>query len=248
MVNRGCPAFTGEPSWYRRFSRIPVTRARTSTSLDPCVWPTYSKAAGKSLGETTSVVTWAGGGAKPAWGGLPQPASSRIETSIVTKYVAGKGLASMHLLLGGSAGASNATALAGHLHMLLILHTITYVCKDVGRINYESNHERQAMARRTKKEAAVTREQLLDAAERVFRERGVTRTSLTEVATAAGLTRGAVYWHFKDKAALFAAMCERATLPLDAMLTVASGEATDEPLAVLRDLMVGALRHLGTDP
>jgi TetR/AcrR family transcriptional regulator, acrAB operon repressor len=104
------------------------------------------------------------------------------------------------------------------------------------------------MARRTKMEAAVTREQLLDAAERVFRERGVTRTSLAEVATAAGLTRGAVYWHFKDKAALFAAMCERATLPLDAMLTAASGEATDEPLAVLRDLMVGALRHLGTDP
>src|SRR5258707_1520356 len=104
------------------------------------------------------------------------------------------------------------------------------------------------MARRTKKEAAVTREQLLDAAERVFRERGVTRTSLAEVATGARLTRGAVYWHFKDKAALFAAMCERATLPLDAMLNAASGETTDEPLTVLRDLMVGALRHLATDP
>src|SRR6266404_5670191 len=181
MVNRGCPAFTGEPSWYRRFSRIPVTRARTSTSLDPCVWPTYSKAAGKSLGATTSVVTWAGGGAKPAWGALPQPVSNRIATNIVTKYAADEGLASMHLLLGGSAGASNATALACHLHIFSILHTITDVCKYAGRINFDSNHERQAMARRTKKEAAVTREQLLDAAERVFRERGVTRTSLAEV-------------------------------------------------------------------
>jgi TetR/AcrR family transcriptional regulator, acrAB operon repressor len=104
------------------------------------------------------------------------------------------------------------------------------------------------MARRTKEEAATTREQLLDAAERVFRERGVTRTSLAEVATAAGLTRGAVYWHFKDKAALFAAMCERATLPLDAMLAAASGERSDDPLGTLRDLMVGALRHLATDP
>src|SRR6266404_6297013 len=104
------------------------------------------------------------------------------------------------------------------------------------------------MARKTKMEAAVTREQLLDAAETVFRHRGVTRTSLAEVATAARLTRGAVYWHFKDKAALFAAMCERATLPLDAMLNAASGETTDEPLTVLRDLMVGALRHLATAP
>src|SRR4249920_2270882 len=104
------------------------------------------------------------------------------------------------------------------------------------------------MARRTKEEAAITREQLLDAAEKVFREHGVTRTSLAEVATAAGVTRGAVYWHFKDKAALFAAMCERATLPLDAMLAAASGESTADPLGSLRDLMVGALRHLATDP
>ena len=51
----------------------------------------------------------------------------------------------------------------------------------------------------------------------VFRARGVTRTSLAEIATAAGVTRGAVYWHFKDKAALFHAMCDRATLPLDAL-------------------------------
>ncbi len=104
------------------------------------------------------------------------------------------------------------------------------------------------MARRTKEDAAITREQLLDAAEKVFRERGVTRTSLAEVATAAGLTRGAVYWHFKDKAALFTAMCERATLPLDAMLAAAGGESTDDPLGALRDLMIGALRHLATDP
>ena len=104
------------------------------------------------------------------------------------------------------------------------------------------------MVRRTKEEAATTREQLLDAAEKVFREHGVTRTSLAEVATAAGLTRGAVYWHFKDKAALFTAMCERATLPLNAMLADTRGDSTDDPLGALRDLMVGALRHLATDP
>ena len=52
------------------------------------------------------------------------------------------------------------------------------------------------MARRTREEALATREQLLDAAEQVFRERGVGHASLAEVAYAAGVTRGAVYHHF----------------------------------------------------
>jgi TetR/AcrR family acrAB operon transcriptional repressor len=104
------------------------------------------------------------------------------------------------------------------------------------------------MARRTKIEAAVTREQLLDAAERVFREQGVARTSLAEVAAAAGVTRGAVYWHFKDKADLFTAMCERATLPLDSLLSQAGAVAHTDPLGALRELSVAALTCLATDP
>jgi TetR/AcrR family acrAB operon transcriptional repressor len=104
------------------------------------------------------------------------------------------------------------------------------------------------MARRTKEQAGITRELVLDAAERVFREHGVTRTSLAKVATAAGMTRGAVYWHFKDKADLFAALCERATLPLDAMLAATGSASTHDPLGALRDFMASALRHLATDP
>ena len=65
------------------------------------------------------------------------------------------------------------------------------------------------MVRKTKEAALVTREGLLDAAQRVFSERGVTGTSLAEVAASAGVTRGAVYWHFKNKAALFKAMAAR---------------------------------------
>jgi TetR/AcrR family transcriptional regulator, acrAB operon repressor len=104
------------------------------------------------------------------------------------------------------------------------------------------------MVRRTKIQAANTREQLLDAAERVFRERGVANTSLTEVAAAAGLTRGAVYWHFKDKADLFTAMCQRASLPLDAMLEEAGKTVHDDPLAALRALAVAGLTRLAKDP
>src|SRR5262252_3984923 len=104
------------------------------------------------------------------------------------------------------------------------------------------------MARKTKVEAAITREQLLDAAERVFREHGVTRTSLAEVAAAAGVTRGAVYWHFKDKADLFEAMCERATMPLDALLSDAALGPSSDPLAALRELSIAVLNTLANDP
>jgi TetR/AcrR family transcriptional regulator, acrAB operon repressor len=103
------------------------------------------------------------------------------------------------------------------------------------------------MARKTKSEAAITREQLLDAAERVFCEHGVSRTSLAEVAAAAGVTRGAVYWHFKDKADLFEAMCERATLPLDLLLSEAASSPCGDPLGALRELAIGVLTSLGTD-
>ena len=63
--------------------------------------------------------------------------------------------------------------------------------------------------RRTKEEAEHTRQNLLNAAITVFNQRGVARTSLDQIARAAGVTRGAVYWHFRNKEHLFEALCER---------------------------------------
>jgi TetR/AcrR family acrAB operon transcriptional repressor len=103
------------------------------------------------------------------------------------------------------------------------------------------------MARRTKTEAAATRVALLDAAQRVFRERGVAHASLAEVAAAAGVTRGAVYWHFRDKADLFAALCERVQLPMEAMLASAGEIRQQDPLGALRALAVDGLTRLATD-
>ncbi len=107
------------------------------------------------------------------------------------------------------------------------------------------------MARRTKEDAQATRTALLDAAERVFQQRGVSRTSLNEIAQAAGVTRGALYWHFKDKAALFNAMMERVTLPLEtALVSVASEECAVhcEPLSELRRGLSHALGQIANDP
>src|SRR5437762_392714 len=107
---------------------------------------------------------------------------------------------------------------------------------------------RRTMVRRTKLEAAATREALLDSALRLFRDRGVARTSLSDVASAAGLTRGAVYWHFRDKADLFDALCGRVTLPMEAMLAGASEVRQADPLGALRALAVHGLTRLAADP
>ena len=56
---------------------------------------------------------------------------------------------------------------------------------------------------------AQTREQLLDAATRVFAERGFEAASLDEVAAAAGYTKGAVYSNFASKTDLVIALIER---------------------------------------
>ncbi|AKM29621.1 TetR family transcriptional regulator [Pandoraea faecigallinarum] len=74
------------------------------------------------------------------------------------------------------------------------------------------------MARRTKEEAIETRNLLLDTAETVFAQKGVSRTSLADIAEAAGLTRGAIYWHFKNKIDLFNAMTDRIRLPMERMI------------------------------
>lgn len=61
---------------------------------------------------------------------------------------------------------------------------------------------------KTKEDALITRQNLLDAALDCFMESGYNQTSLNMVALRADYTRGAVYWHFKDKAALFRAVYE----------------------------------------
>ncbi len=64
------------------------------------------------------------------------------------------------------------------------------------------------MARKTKQEAQETRQHILDVALRLFSQQGVSSTSLGEIAKAAGVTRGAIYWHFKDKSDLFSEIWE----------------------------------------
>ena len=104
------------------------------------------------------------------------------------------------------------------------------------------------MARRTKEEALATRHRLLDAAEHLFQAQGVSGTSLQGIARRAGATRGAVYWHFKDKADLFNAMMERVTLPLEQSFGDLAQDDHADPLTHLRGLMREALTRIASDP
>lgn len=57
--------------------------------------------------------------------------------------------------------------------------------------------------RRTKEEAAITRQLLLKKALAVFSKKGYAATTLEDIAREADVTRGAIYWHFGGKAELY---------------------------------------------
>ncbi|MBF0678476.1 MAG: TetR/AcrR family transcriptional regulator [Devosia sp.] len=90
---------------------------------------------------------------------------------------------------------------------------------------------------------AATREALLDAARGLFAEKGFAATSTPEIVAAAGVTRGALYHHFADKQALFAAVVERE----HGEVASAIGTATDgagAPADTIDGLVAGGNAYL----
>lgn len=97
------------------------------------------------------------------------------------------------------------------------------------------------MVRRTKEQAQETRRRILAAATAVFDTRSWKDVTLEDVATAAGVTRGAVYWHFTGKDCLFQAVCNASPLPaelIDASIVEWCG---NDPLGHLRDVTLAML-------
>jgi TetR/AcrR family acrAB operon transcriptional repressor len=104
------------------------------------------------------------------------------------------------------------------------------------------------MARSTKDDALETRERIIDAAEDVFHAQGVSRTSLADVAQAAGVTRGAIYWHFKNKTDLFNAMCERVHLPMEEVLHASLEVGVKDPLDAFFKGLTASLQQAAINP
>ncbi|UDG00481.1 acrEF/envCD operon transcriptional regulator [Enterobacter cloacae] len=104
------------------------------------------------------------------------------------------------------------------------------------------------MARKKKAEAQQTRQQLIEAAIGQFATRGVTNTTLTDIADAAKVTRGAVYWHFTSKTEIFNAIWEQ-QLPLrDLIRDRLSLSEKDDPLLMLREQFITALQYIAHEP
>lgn len=74
------------------------------------------------------------------------------------------------------------------------------------------------MARKTKEDAQLTKDAILDAAVDVIFKKGLSYVTMTDIADAANVSRGAVYGHYKGKVEVALAMCARAVeqvKPLD---------------------------------
>lgn len=104
------------------------------------------------------------------------------------------------------------------------------------------------MVRKTKTETEQTRLDIIAAARRVFAERGVSRTTLAQIAEESGVTRGAIYWHFKNKPDLFYAMMEHVSLPLiDCMDEALPATHPGDPLQGIKESMLEIVRLLEED-
>ena len=62
----------------------------------------------------------------------------------------------------------------------------------------------RSMARKTKEDAEQTKQAILNSALQTFYEKGFSRTTFDDIAKRINLTKGAVYWHFKNKADVIA--------------------------------------------
>lgn len=102
--------------------------------------------------------------------------------------------------------------------------------------------------RRTKKEAQQTREDILKAATDLFSQKGVALTTLDQIAKRANVTRGAVYWHFKNKTEIFNALFEAMHMPFIEMIWNELDKNHPQPLDQLKQICIDVLVSLKEEP
>ena len=99
--------------------------------------------------------------------------------------------------------------------------------------------------KRTKEEAALTRDAIVEAALACFDVRGIAQATLDQIAAKAGVTKGAVYHHFRGKGAILHEIRERVSLPLldtaDTTLLAAGGRPA---LGRLESFLTGIIDNL----
>lgn len=88
-------------------------------------------------------------------------------------------------------------------------------------------------------QGARSREEILDAAERMMSVRGYDGTSVADIARESGLPNSSIYWHFNSKAGIIAAVMERGAERFFARVAPRPVQPGDTPRAYLRRM----LRH-----
>ncbi len=104
------------------------------------------------------------------------------------------------------------------------------------------------MVRKTKADAEQTRQDLIAAAREMFHRCGVSRTSLEKIAAQAGVTRGAVYWHFANKAELFFAVREESQRLLQGVSALLADPEEANPLLAIENALLELFAVLEQNP
>jgi len=103
--------------------------------------------------------------------------------------------------------------------------------------------QQESRRRSNVERSEAMRATLIAAARRLFTEKGYAATGTPELVEAAGVTRGALYHHFADKQALFAAVVESESVAVAAEIEVAA-PASLEPVAALVEGSMAYLRAM----
>ncbi|ENP9999157.1 acrEF/envCD operon transcriptional regulator [Escherichia albertii] len=104
------------------------------------------------------------------------------------------------------------------------------------------------MAKRTKAEALKTRQELIETAIVQFAQHGVSKTTLNDIADAANVTRGAIYWHFENKTQLLNEMWLQQP-SLRELIQERLIEGLDSnPLQYLREKIIVGLQYIAEIP
>ena len=101
--------------------------------------------------------------------------------------------------------------------------------------------------RRSKEDSLKTRRSIMVAARRVFARRGVSQTSIEHIAKAAGVTRGAIYGHFRDKVALFREMRDTVKVPLIDTIDEILLHDREDPLAGVEHYLLKVISAMRDD-
>ncbi len=100
------------------------------------------------------------------------------------------------------------------------------------------------MVRRTKEEAEATRQALLDRALELFSRQGPEAVTLKQIAAEAGVTHGAMYWHFRNKSDLLLQLYQQCELPFERHYLEQRQAVQQDALGALYHYLLGTLSEL----